>query len=153
MSSNAAPGTIQTASANANRPWWQLGLAAGIIAAAINVIIFFIYNAAASTPIQIQAIGGAGIQELPVFMVIVMSLVPALLAGLVAAGIRRWRGEFAATWFIAISVILTVLSLASPFTLPGTIAMSAKLTLAVMHIVAAVVIIVAMLPKLNAGRD
>ena len=135
-----------------SRPWWQLGLGAGVIAAVINSIIYYVYNAVATTPIQVTMLGRSEVQDLPVLGVVFFSLVPALLAALLAAGLKRWTSS-ASTWFVAIAVILGVVSLASPLMLPDTIAMSAKLTLASMHIVAAATIIGTLLPKLNAGRD
>jgi hypothetical protein len=150
MTSSTAPQSMPNLTTN--RPWWQLGLAAGVIAAVINAIIFLIYNAAASTPIQITTFSDSTVQELPGYMVVVLSVIPALLAAPLAAGLSR-RTRSASTWFIAISVIVAVLSLASPLLLPEAIAMSAKLTLAAMHIVAAVAVLGVMVPRLNAGRN
>src|SRR5690606_11920559 len=67
------------------RPWWQLGLGAGVIAAVINSIIYYVYNAVATTPIQVTMLGRSEVQDLPVLGVVFFSLVPALLAALLAA--------------------------------------------------------------------
>jgi hypothetical protein len=134
-----------------SRPWWQLGLAAAIGAAAINVVIFYLYQLVTGAAIRVVPPGDV-LQDLPVAMVVIMSVIPPLVAGLLAYALHRWIRS-AAVWFTVISVVLVALSLFSPWTQPTEIATSAKLTLSVMHLVVAGATLAAYLPRLAATRD
>jgi hypothetical protein len=134
------------------RPWWQLGLAAGLGAAVINVVIFALYQLVTGTPLRVVPPAGGPSQELAVAMVVIASLVPPVLATLLAIALSRWTRP-ASIWFTVITLIAVVLSLLSPLSLPAEISMGNKLTLAAMHLVTAVTTLAVFVPRLSAARD
>lgn len=148
MTSRTTPIT-STAPATA-RPWWQLGLAAGVIAAIINVIIYFVYQAATGAPPRIVP-PGQQLQDLVLGMVVLLSLIPPLIAALLAYGLSRWTSS-ANAWLIGISLVILVLSMLSPLAQPTPVATSTKLVLAVMHVVVAAVTLAALVPRLSVDR-
>lgn len=150
MTSRTSPLTSTTPATA--RPWWQLGLAAGIVAAIINVIIYFVYQAATGAPPRIVP-PGLQLQDLFLGMVVVLSLMPPLITAVLAYGLSRWTNA-ASTWLIGISlvVLVLVLSLASPLTQPAAVTTGTKLVLTVMHVVVAAITLAALVPRLSAER-
>lgn len=143
--------TTMTSSAPATaRPWWQLGLAAGIVAAILNVIIYAVYQVATGAPPRIVP-PGQQLQDLLLGMVVLLSLIPPLIAALLAYGLSRWTSA-ASAWLIGISLIVLVLSMVSPLTQPAPVTASTKLVLTVMHVVVAAVTLAALVPRLSADR-
>ncbi len=134
-----------------DRPWWQLGLAAGVIAAVINAVVYFLYQAVAGAPLQVTQPGGGALQDLPVVLVTLMSIIPPVVASVLAYALSRWTRS-ARTWLIAISVILAVLSLLSPLGLPAEVSTGNKLTLAAMHLIVAGAALAALVPRLFGER-
>lgn len=107
-------------------------LIAGVIAAVINVIIFFIGRAVVGS-IDVDMNGTGTFAPMPFFLPIVASLLPTLVAGVGLWIARRFipRGNQV---FVIGTAILVLLSLAIPFS--GQIATtSAAIVLAVMHLV------------------
>ena len=107
-------------------------LKAGVIAAVINVVIFFIGRAVVGG-IDFDMNGIGTFEPMPFYLPIVASLLPMLAAGVGLWIARRFipRGNQV---FVIGTVILVLLSLASPFS--GQIATtSAAIVLAVMHLV------------------
>lgn len=107
-------------------------LIAGVIAAVINLFLFFVGGAVVGgIDIDLEQIGE--FTPMPFFLPIIASILPMLIAGLGLWIARRfmYRGNQV---FIGVAAILTILSLASPFT--GNVAtMNAALVLALMHLV------------------
>ena len=107
-------------------------LIAGVIAAVINVIIFFIGRAVVGG-IDVDMNGTGTFAPMPFFLPIIASLLPTLVAGVGLWIARRFipRGNQV---FVIGTAILVLLSLAIPFS--GQIATtSAAIVLAVMHLV------------------
>ena len=107
-------------------------LIAGVIAAVINVIIFFIGGAVVGG-IDVDMNGTGAFAPMPFFLPIISSLLPTLVAGVGLWIARRFipRGNQV---FVIGTAILVLLSLAIPFS--GQIATtSAAIVLAVMHLV------------------
>ena len=107
-------------------------LKAGVIAAVINVIIFFIGRAVVGG-INVDMNGTGNFAPMPFFLPIVSSLLPTLVAGVGLWIARRFipRGNQV---FVIGTAILVLLSVAIPFS--GQIATtSAAIVLAVMHLV------------------
>jgi hypothetical protein len=148
MTSRSSPLTMSAS--DTARPWWQLGLAAGFVAAVINVISYFVVQIATSAPPRIVP-PGQELQDLFLGMVVLMSLIPPLIAALLAYGLSRWTSA-ASAWLIGISLVVLVLSLLSPLTQPATVTTGTKLVLAVMHVVVAAVTLAALVPRLSAER-
>ena len=110
----------------------QNALIAGVVAAVINVIIFFIGRAAVGG-IDIDMTGRGTVAPMPFFLPIIASLLPTLVAGVGLWIARRFipRGNQV---FVIGTAVLVLLSLAGPFS--GQIATtSAAVVLAVMHLV------------------
>lgn len=143
--------TTMTSSAPATaRPWWQLGLAAGIVAAILNVIIYFVFQVATGAPPRIVP-PGQELQELFLGMVVLLSLIPPLIAAMLAYGLSRWTSA-AGAWLIGISLVVLVLSMVSPLTQPAAVTTGTRLVLAVMHVVVAAVTLAALVPRLSVDR-
>ena len=107
-------------------------LIAGVIAAVINVIIFFIGGAVVGG-IDVDMNGTGTFAPMPFFLPIVASLLPMLVAGLGLWIARRFIPGGNQVFVIG-TAILVLLSLAIPFN--GQIATtSAAIMLAVMHLV------------------
>ena len=107
-------------------------LMAGVIAAVINVIVFFIGRAVVGG-IDVDMNGTGTFAPMPFFLPIVASLLPTLVAGVGLWIARRFipRGNQV---FVIGTAILVLLSLAGPFS--GQIATTgAAIVLAVMHLV------------------
>ena len=107
-------------------------LIAGVIAAVINVVIFFIGSAVVGG-IDVDMNGTGTFAPMPFFLPIIASLLPTLVAGVGLWIARRFipRGNQV---FVIGTAILVLLSLGGPFS--GQIATtSASIVLAVMHMV------------------
>jgi hypothetical protein len=138
--------------ATTRRPWWRLGLAAGLGAAVLNAILYYLYQLLSGEPLRVTDPASGAIQVLPLVLVIITSLLPPLVATLLAIALYRWT-RAASIWFIAISLIVAVFSLFSPLALPADISMGNRLTLAAMHLVVAAITLAAFVPRLSAPRD
>jgi uncharacterized membrane protein len=105
---------------------------AGVIAAMINVIIFFIGRAVVGG-IDVDMNGAGTFAPMPFFLPVVASLLLTLVAGLGLWIARRFIPKGNQVFVIG-TAILVLLSLAAPFN--GQIATtSAAIVLAVMHLV------------------
>jgi len=102
------------------------GLAAGVVAAAVNAALF-------ATGLIDQSVVVPTGDPVSLGPVISLSLIPNVLGGLVLWGVRR-AGR-TVRLFQIIVVVATVLSFATPFTLPGA-PLSMILVLELMHVVA-----------------
>ena len=115
-----------------------MGLRAAALASVVNVAIYVLGKALFNLPFIGPMQAGAEPNPLPLFMVILMSAVPGMLAAGVLYGLNRFfrRGL---RIFQAVAAVLALLSLGGPLSLPidsGTIA-----ALASMHLAAAVSIV------------
>lgn len=117
-------------------------LVAAAAAAAGNLLLYLIVTGVFGTTIEVQ-LGGptAPVTPLPVALVIIMSALPALFA----AGLLWLLNRFVARPFAVfqgIAIVAALLSLGGPLTLQvGT---ASKVALSLMHIVAAVAIVLAL---------
>ena len=115
-----------------------MGLRAAALATVVNLVIYAIGKWLLGLPFNIVMQGGAAPSPLPVFMVILMSALPALLAAGVLYGLNRFTRHGLGI-FQAVSAVLLLLSLGGPLTLPidgGT-----RAALASMHFAAAAAIV------------
>lgn len=133
MSSRIKPETI-----NSIGPIMLKALIAGMVAAVINVIIFFIGRAIVGG-IEVDMSGTGQFAPMPFFLPILVSLLAMLAAGLGLWIARRFipRGNQV---FAIGAAVLVLLSLASPFN--GQIATaSASIVLVIMHLIVGAVMI------------
>jgi hypothetical protein len=115
-----------------------LGLRAAVLATVVNVALYAVGKVLLNLPLAVPMQAGMEPSPLPVFMVILMSAVPGVLAAGVLYGLHRFTRRGLAI-FQALSAVLALLSLGGPLSLPvdgGTIAL-----LASMHLAAAVAIV------------
>lgn len=109
------------------------GLLAGLAAAVINAVLFFVFHSAGVISDQIYPQPG---QPLTVFPVVMASLVPLIIGSLVFYLFERFTGS-GFKIFAIITLVLMVLSLSSPFTMIPGVTFGYASVLCVMHIVAA----------------
>ncbi len=111
-----------------------MGLRAAALATLVNVAIYALGKALFNLPFMVPMQAGAEPNPLPLFMVILMSVVPGVLAAGVLYGLNRFFRS-GLRIFQAVAAVLALLSLGGPLSLPidgGTIA-----ALASMHLAAA----------------
>ena len=123
-----------------------LGLRAAALATLVNVAIYALGKALLNLPFILPMQPGGELSPLPLFMVILMSALPGVLAGGVLYVLDRFT-RHGLTIFQGVAAILVLLSLAGPLSLPidgGT-----KAALVSMHLAAAASI-VAVLTVLSA---
>ncbi len=128
--------TTPTEGIELRRLWWA-SLLAGVVAAAVNAVIYFIASAAGAIP-QTVLVPGLN-QPITVVLVILNSFVPAILAAVVLALLNRFARR-PVRLFRIIAAVLLVISFANPLTIPGA-PLAMILTLDLMHIVAAAIIV------------
>jgi hypothetical protein len=105
----------------------------GVVAAVINLALFFILPALLNTTLRVRTPQATELEPMPFIAVIMASIVPAF----VGAGLLWLLNRFTprpVTIFIAIAVIVVVLSLAAPFQLG--VSTTEAIILVLMHIVA-----------------
>lgn len=150
MDTSTTGRTVPASDANplVDRPWWQLGIVGGIAAALLNLVVYWVAVGAADVNLQVSTAPGSDeLQDLAIPPLLIASFLPGLLAAGLAALLAA-RTAAPRRWFVAIAVVLTVLSFVSPLLID--ISTGAKLTLIVTHIVAAVAIVAALTPRLTA---
>ena len=128
--------TTPTEGIELRRLWWA-SLLAGVVAAAVNAVIYFIASAAGAIP-QTVLVPGLN-QPITVVLVILNSFVPAILAAVVLALLNRFARR-PVRLFRIIAAVLLVISFANPLTIPEA-PLAMILTLDLMHIVAAAIIV------------
>ncbi|GAB3641669.1 DUF6069 family protein [Spirosoma arcticum] len=116
-----------------NRRLLTVAPLAGLIAAAVNAVLFYIGTATGAIPASL-IIPNAG-QPLTVIPVIVASFVPAIAAGLLLALLNRFTKR-PLRIFNIIAIILLVLSFSSPFSIPN-VPVGMVVILNLMHVVVA----------------
>lgn len=128
-----------TYSTNVLRPanlFWAAP-AAGAVAALLNAGVYYAAQAAGAIPSTVFVRPNEPVTLVPV---LISSFLPALVAGLVLFLLIKFTNR-PVRIFYTVAVVLTLLSLASPFSIPGA-PVSMALALNLMHVVAAVVITV-----------
>lgn len=115
---------------------WKAGLGAIVLTILGNLLVYGV-GLVLGVPFVIQDPSGA-LGPLPVAAIVVASTIP-----LVGATLLFWLlGKFLSRpilVFWVISAIVFVLSFGGPFSLPAEVALSTKIGLSVMHVVAAAV--------------
>ena len=114
----------------------KAGPLAGIVGAVLNTVVFFIARAAGAVNDSIIIRDG---RPLLLVAVIISSIVPAFVAALLLFVLGRFT-KAAVTIFTIVSIVFLVVSMMGPFGTPG-LPTGMRITLAVMHIVPAVVIV------------
>jgi hypothetical protein len=128
----------ESAPAWSERPLWQIGIAAALVAAAANAVIYVIARAA-GVPLELTEVFSDDFEQMPVSAFVLGTLLDGGVAGTaLAAACRRWAPH-PRTWFIALAAIGTVASFALPFGSDGTTA--TKVVLSLTHVVAALIIV------------
>lgn len=117
------------------RVWWA-ALLAGLASAAANAVLYFVFEALGAIPPDI-IVPDAG-QPITVIPVMFASFIPAIPAGIILALLAAFASK-PVKIFLVITVVFTVLSFYTPFTIPEVV-MPMILALNLMHIVAAVLI-------------
>lgn len=119
--------------------WWIGLVAAG--GAAIANLIFFSITSGLGIPYQLPLQGPASsLEALPAGMVVIASVVPAIAATILYAILGKFLAQPIRVFRIIATVFLIV-SLAAPLTLPVAVALSTKIGLTLMHVVAGVAIV------------
>lgn len=126
------------AAAEAARPWWQVGLAAAALAAVGNLLVFALVEAAFGHDLRVPNQQTGGMMDLGPAMVTIFTVLPALFATLLAAYLARRSARPRGT-FLTISLVLLVLSFLTPLLVD--VDAGTRLTLEVMHLVAAAAIV------------
>ncbi len=118
---------------------WVAPLTA-LAAAAANALVYLVATAMRAIPPDF-VVPGPG-TPLTLGMVVGSTVVPALLAGIVLGLLEKFT-KHSVKNFVVLSGVLLVLSFVTPLTIPGA-PFSMVLAMELMHVVAAVVIVVAL---------
>lgn len=116
---------------------------AAVLGAIANAIVYAIAKAADTLPSDVLVDTPGGKQAIGLAAVIFATAIPIILGGVVLALLARFT-RAPRQIFLVLAAILTLLSLISPLTIPDAPG-DMKATLIVMHIVAAVVGVAALL--------
>lgn len=120
------------------RPLWQVGLAAGLVAAMANVLVYALARAA-DVPMELTEVFSDEFERMPLENMVFGTLLEGALAGIaLAAACRRWANHPRVA-FVALAAIGTIASLAAPFATDATTATGVVLSIS--HIAAAAVIV------------
>lgn len=134
-------GSLTRAPRLENRRLPLLALIGGVVGAVVNVAIALIAPALIGAAVQVAQPGTTVLQDLPLPAVIAASITPAF----VAAAVLWLLGRFTKApiqIFQIIAVVIALLSLFSPFSIP--VGLGSQLALCAMHIVAALTITLAL---------
>jgi hypothetical protein len=110
---------------------WRKGITAAIVAAVVNMVLYFIGSALGAFPSDVITPIG---EPITVASVAMMSVLP-LLIGTLGYTILNWLTTNPNRWFTIVAIIVLIVMAYSPFTLPGA-PMIMNLFLQVMHLVA-----------------
>ena len=120
------------------------GLIGGLIAAIINVILYFLFQAINGGPLLVAIPGTTGPEPFPIFPVIMLSIIPGLVAGVLFWVLSRFTDN-ATRWFLIVAAIIFVAFFFGPIgAASGVVAI---LALELMHVGAAVPIIWSLLRR------
>ncbi len=118
----------------------RIGLVAGVAAAVVNLIIYFVGTTVFAVPFLITMQPGTAPIPLVVPAIIGMSILPGLLAALFLWGLARFVSR-PIRWFQGISLVLLLLSLL-PLSMPLDAA--TRVGLVLMHLATGLLIIAAL---------
>lgn len=119
------------------RPFLTSGLIGGLVAAAVNAILYFAGAAIAGGELTVVLPGSSEPAALPLISVFVMSIVPGILAGAAYWGLHRFTGN-PTRWLLVLAGIAFLAFLPGPFNVASGATVA---VLEVMHIGAAVPIL------------
>ena len=109
-----------------------------MVAAVLNAVVYSVASALGAIPLDVEIPNAGG--PLPLGAVVVFSFVPAILA----AGLLAILGRFVSRpirVFTLVAIVVFVLSLYTPFSIPGA-PLAMILALELMHLIAAATIVV-----------
>ncbi len=117
----------------------QTGLVVAIAAALVNVMVFVLAGDLLGIPFVFPYPGQGGpAAPLPITLVIMASVLPAIGAALLLAVLARMTRRSLRS-FLIVGLVFLIVSLGAPLSLP--VALATKLALSTMHLVAAAIII------------
>lgn len=116
----------------------QTGLIAAVIAAVVNLVVYFV-GQAMGVPYEIIMQPGTPLTPLQIPQILVMSILPGVVAALLAWALNRYlaRGN---TIFVGIAVLILLLSLVPLVTMAETVTTTTRIALAIMHVATAAII-------------
>ena len=114
------------------------GAVAGVAAAVLNAVVYLAASLLGAIPLDVEIPNTGG--PLPLGAVVIFSFVPALLAAVLLALLGRLVSRPMRV-FTVVAIVVFVLSLYTPFSIPGA-PLAMILALELMHLVAAVTIVV-----------
>jgi hypothetical protein len=124
-----------------NRPLWQVGLIAAVIAAAANTVLYVVARLA-GVPLELTEVFSDHIGRMPVHSFVLATLLEGGAVGTIAAAAcQRWAPR-PRTWFVALAVVGTMVSFWFPLTSDATTA--TMVVLSISHFVAALIIVPAL---------
>ncbi|MGL4608369.1 MAG: DUF6069 family protein [Trueperaceae bacterium] len=91
----------------------QAGLIGGVVGTVVNLIFYFVGNAVNGAPLSIDAPGPQGVRDLPIFPIVLFSLIPGIGAGLMYGIIRRFTAN-ARMILLVLSAIIIVATFFGP---------------------------------------
>ncbi len=131
------------------RPLWQVGLAAALVAAAASVLVYGAARAA-GVPMELTEVFEDKFARMPVMNMAWGALLEGGVAGTaLAAACRRWTSR-PRSWFLALTMIGLVASFALPVTSDASTA--TKIVLSISHVVVAIIIVPALALGLPPGQ-
>jgi hypothetical protein len=123
------------------RPLWLIGLIAGLIAAAVSILIYLLARTA-GVPMALTEVFANHFARMPIMNMAWGALLDGALAGtLLAAACRRWARHPRAAF-----ITITTIGLIASFTLPATsdASTTTKIVLSISHIAVAIIIVPAL---------
>jgi hypothetical protein len=134
----SSQGTVQRESLAYSHLWWA-GLLAALVAAVANLVILVVARNLLDIPVMAPAMpASAEMAPLSAIAIIIASVIPAIGATILLAVLGKFL-EYPIRVFWIISVVFLLISFTSPLNLPVDIA--SKVTLSLMHLIAAVAIV------------
>jgi hypothetical protein len=135
--------------ARAQRPLWQVGLAAALVAAAASVLVY-VAARAGGVPMELTEVFEDHFARMPVMNMAWAALLDGGVAGTVlAAACRRWARRPQST-FLALAMVGLIASLVLPVISDASTA--TKVVLSISHVVVAAVIVPALALALPGER-
>ena len=120
------------------------GLIGGVIAAIVNVILYFVFQAINGGPLLVTRPGMAGPDALPLVAVLLLSLVPGLVAGIIYWVLARFTAR-PDRWFLIVAALVFIAFFFGP--LGAASGIVTILALELMHVGAAVPIVMSLLRR------
>jgi hypothetical protein len=117
--------------------WTAAGLGA-LVAVVVNLIIYYVGRGLFAIPFLVLQPGSNTPAPLNPIMIVVTCVIPAIGAAIFFWLLKRFASS-PLRIFQIVSIVLALLSMASPLTMP--VALSTRLALALMHIVAGAAIV------------